>query len=95
MRILTIHDSHNASICEVENNKIIYFQEAERLNRIKKSHNWEILLEKYKNKKFNEIIFVFAHGPQGYNNNYNSNTEQVIKNVFNFFNNKKPIHKIT
>lgn len=86
MRILTIHDSHNASICEVENNKIIYFQEAERLNRIKKSHNWEILLEKYKNKKFNEIIFVFAHGPQGYNNNYNSNTEQVIKNVFNFFN---------
>ena len=57
-KILALHDSHSASICEIENNKIIYFQEAERLNRKKKSGDWLILLDKYKNKSFDTVIFA-------------------------------------
>ena len=45
-RILAVHNSHNASICEIDKGNIIYFQEAERLNRFKKSNNWEILFNK-------------------------------------------------
>jgi len=59
-RILAIHNSHNASICEINNDKIVYFQEAERLNKKKRSENWNILLDKYKNKEFDKIIFVSA-----------------------------------
>ena len=57
-KILALHDSHSASICEIENNKIIYFQEAERLNRKKKSGDWLILLDKYNNKSFDTVIFA-------------------------------------
>ena len=57
-RILALHNSHNASICEINNGDIIYFQEAERLDKKKKSFNWQILLEKYQNKTFDKIIFV-------------------------------------
>ena len=59
-RVLSIHNSHNASICEIKDNTIIYFQEAERLDKIKKSSNWVILLDKYKNQTFDEIIFINA-----------------------------------
>jgi|TARA_R110000765_G_scaffold43132_1_gene90601 carbamoyltransferase len=59
-RILAVHNSHNASICEIDKGNIIYFQEAERLNRFKKSNNWEILFNKYRNQKFDKIIFVEA-----------------------------------
>jgi carbamoyltransferase len=57
-RILALHNSHNASICEIDDNNIIYFQEAERLDGIKRSTNWPILLHKYKNQNFDKIIFV-------------------------------------
>ena len=60
-RILAVHNSHNASICEINNNKIVYFQEAERLIKKKKSSYWPILFNKYKNQKFNKIIFVDAN----------------------------------
>ena len=56
--ILAIHDSHNASICEINNNNIIYFQEAERLDKRKKSSYWPVLLNKYRDKTFDTIIFV-------------------------------------
>jgi len=59
-RILAVHNSHNASICEINNNDIIYFQEAERLDRSKKSKNWEILFDKYRDQKFDKIIFLQA-----------------------------------
>ena len=61
--ILAIHNSHNASVCEIKNDNIIYYQEAERLDKNKKSSNWEILLEKYEGKNFDKIIFVntFEH----------------------------------
>lgn len=85
-RILAIHDSHNASVCEINNDKIIYFQEAERLDKWKRSTNWEILLKKYANERFNEIVFVYAVGPKGYKNDYTEDTKQKIKDVFNFFN---------
>jgi len=64
--ILAIHNSHNASICEIKDDSIIYFQEAERLDRNKKSSNWQILLEKYKGKNFDKIIFVntFEHNKE-------------------------------
>jgi carbamoyltransferase len=60
MRILSIHNSHNASICEINNNEIIYYQEAERKTKEKKSQNWTVLLDKYKNQSFNKIIFSNA-----------------------------------
>tara|TARA_R110002060_G_scaffold78362_1_gene91443 strand:- start:1647 stop:3218 length:1572 start_codon:yes stop_codon:yes gene_type:complete len=57
-RILAIHNSHNASICEINNGNIIYFQEAERIDRRKKSHNWSILFRKYKDQQFDKIVFA-------------------------------------
>ena len=57
-RILAVHNSHNASICEIDNNNIVYFQEAERINRKKRSNNWSILFNKYKDQKFDKIIFA-------------------------------------
>ena len=59
-RILAVHNSHNASICEINNGDIIYFQEAERIDRKKKSENWKILFNKYKDQQFDKIIFVDA-----------------------------------
>jgi len=59
-RILSIHNSHNSSICEIKDNTIIYFQEAERLDKIKRSSNWTILLNKYQNQIFDQIIFINA-----------------------------------
>tara|TARA_R110002153_G_C13286895_1_gene494582 strand:+ start:49 stop:1611 length:1563 start_codon:yes stop_codon:yes gene_type:complete len=58
MRILALHNSHNASICEINNGNIVYFQEAERLDKSKKSDNWPILLNKYSNQNFDKIIFI-------------------------------------
>ena len=49
MITLSVQNSHNASICETNNNEIVYFQEAERLDGVKKSNNWLILLQKYAN----------------------------------------------
>jgi len=60
LRVLSIHDSHNSSICEINKGNIVYFQEAERLDKNKKSKNWPVLLEKYKNQNFDKIIFVHA-----------------------------------
>ena len=54
-RILALHDSHNASICEINNNEIIYYQEAERINKEKKTKNWTVLFEKYKDENFDKI----------------------------------------
>ena len=59
-RVLALHNSHNASICEINNQKIVYFQEAERIDRIKKSPNYRVLLNKYKDQKFDKIIFINA-----------------------------------
>jgi len=59
-RILALHNSHNASICEINDNKIIYFQEAERLNGKKKSNDWKVLLKKYKNENFDKVIFIYS-----------------------------------
>jgi len=56
--VLALHDSHNASICEMNKGNIIYFQEAERLNKEKQTIDWKILLNKYENKFFDKIIFV-------------------------------------
>jgi carbamoyltransferase len=74
MKILALHDSHNASICEINDGNIVYFQEAERLDKNKKSSNWEILLEKYKNENFDKIIFVHT-GPDN-----NESYKKFIKN---------------
>lgn len=71
--VLALHNSHNASICEINDGDIIYFQEAERLNKIKKSRDWTILLEKYKNKTFDKVIFI--HTLEKYNESY----ENLIK----------------
>jgi DNA polymerase I-like protein with 3'-5' exonuclease and polymerase domains len=44
--VLALHNSHNASICEIKNKERVYFQEAERLDVGKHSKNWKILLNK-------------------------------------------------
>ena len=69
-RILAVHNSHNASICEIHNNDIIYFQEAERLDKKKKSNNWKVLLKKYKGQNFDKIIFVNAFLTADLKNNF-------------------------
>ena len=75
-RILALHDSHTASVCEIKNNKIVYFQEAERLDRNKKSGNWLILLNKYKDQSFDKIIFAITGSNDG-----NEFSEEQIKNL--------------
>jgi predicted NodU family carbamoyl transferase len=57
-RIVAFHDSHNSSVCEIKNQEIIYVQEAERLDGVKRSSNIEILVEKYKNQHIEKIIFA-------------------------------------
>ena len=81
-RVLAIQNSHNASICEINDNVIVYFQEAERLDKIKKSNKWEILLYKYKNETFDNVIFVYSY-PGKF---LNKDTEENVKHILNNFN---------
>lgn len=78
--VLALHDSHNASICEINDGNIVYFQEAERLDKKKKSLDWKILLKKYKNKNFDKIIYVHAH------ENNTESFRQYIKDHLLFLN---------
>jgi len=66
MRILAVHNSHNASICEIKDGEIIYFQEAERINRIKKSHVWTDNLHNYRDQHVDKFIFVYASESNGW-----------------------------
>ena len=66
-RILAVHNSHNASICEINNNKIVYFQEAERIDKNKKSKDFFVLFQKYKNQKFDKFILVMHYNLNKYN----------------------------
>ena len=66
-RILAVHNSHNASICEINNNKIVYFQEAERIDKNKKSKDFFVLFQKYKNQKFDKFILVIHYNLKKYN----------------------------
>ena len=77
MRVLSLHDSHNASICEINNNEIIYYQEAERINKEKKTNNWTVLFEKYQDECFDKIIFVFSYNPK------NQSVIKILKNILN------------
>jgi carbamoyltransferase len=77
MRVLSLHDSHNSSICEINNNEIIYYQEAERINKEKKTNNWTILFEKHKNEYFDKIIFVFAFVDR------QENLIKILKDILN------------
>ncbi len=60
MITLSVQNSHNASICETNNKEIVYFQEAERLDGVKKSKNWSVLLQKYINSKIDKFIFIHS-----------------------------------
>jgi carbamoyltransferase len=84
MRILALHDSHNASICEINNNDIIYYQEAERIDKKKKSENWTFLFKKYQDEYFDKIIFVFT---------YNVKDETLIKVLKEILNKKNLKYK--
>jgi len=79
MITLSVQNSHNASICETNDNEIVYFQEAERLDGIKKSTNWTILLRKYTNTKIDKFIFV--HSSSDY-----PTDKQHIENVLQQYN---------
>ena len=76
-----MHDSHNSSICEIDNNTIVYYQEAERINKKKKTNEWSVLFKKYKNEYFDKIIFVFSF----------SSEDSLIKNSLQNILNKKNI----
>ena len=84
--VLAFHDSHNASICEINDGNIIYFQEAERLDREKRSDNWLVLLNKYRDKNFDTIIFaavdICKHGWFKSDKEY----EQSVKNQLTLHN---------
>jgi len=77
--ILAIHNSHNASVCEIKDGDIIYFQEAERLDKNKRSPNWLVLLNKYKDKNFDTIVFVLCGDAWEKNNKeYKQNIENKL-----------------
>ena len=69
-RIVAFHDSHNASVCEIKNKEIIYVQEAERLDRSKRSTNIEVLVEKYKNQPETSDRERFRFGYNAAKGNY-------------------------
>jgi len=61
-RIVAFHNSHNASVCEIKNKEIVYSQESERINNIKKSNNLSVLINKYKQKNIN-ILMLYQKIP--------------------------------
>jgi len=76
--ILALHNSHNASICEIKNKEIVYFQEAERLTQKKRSNDWKILLKKYINKNFDKIVFINSKTDSSYALITRENIEEIL-----------------
>ena len=81
LSVLALHDSHNASVCEINDGNIVYFQEAERLDKNKKSSNWKVLLEKYKNKTFDKIIFVHTGSKNNESHKKFIKNELLLRNI--------------
>ena len=80
-RIVAFHNSHNASVCEIKNKEIVYSQESERINNIKKSNNLSVLINKYKQQKVDKLIFL-NHGQSVSHDIDCNNVEYIHKHHF-------------
>lgn len=78
-RIVAFHNSHNSSVCEIKDKEIVYVQEAERLDGIKRSKNIEVLVQKYKNQHIEKIIYVTTE----FDNDPNSNLLKYFLEKYN------------
>lgn len=80
MKILGIQKNHQSSVALFENENLLYFNEEEKLLKIKKDYRFPFLCLKEIKKKFNKVDLVLL---TGYTNEGNSYIIQYLKNELN------------
>ena len=60
MKILGINFSHEASVCVIDGNNIVFYQEEQMLSGVKKDHRINYLWNELKNNYFDSIVFTRA-----------------------------------
>ncbi len=60
MKILGINFSHEASVCVIDGNDIVFYQEEQMLSGVKKDHRINYLWNELKNNYFDSIVFTRA-----------------------------------
>jgi carbamoyltransferase len=80
MKVLGIQKDHNSSVAFFKNEKLLYFNQEERLSRLKKSSNFPFLCMKYIKNKFKEVDKVLI---TGYDNNGVDVIVQYLKHELN------------
>ena len=76
MKILGIHIDHQASACVIENGKLIYYNQEERLSKLRKDGRFPFYCIDQIKQKFNKIDYCAVTG-------YNINTGQ--NEIFNLY----------
>lgn len=89
MKILGIQKDHNSSVAFFENEKLLYFNQEERLSKLKRASNFPFLCVKDIKNKFNEVDKVLI---TGYDNNGLDTIVQYLKHELNLI---KDIEKQT
>ncbi len=84
MKILGIQKDHNSSVAFFENEKLLYFNQEERLSKLKKASNFPFLCVKDIKNKFNKVDKVLI---TGYNNNDLDTIVQYLKHELNLIEN--------
>lgn len=80
MKVLGIQKDHNSSVAFFKNEKLLYFNQEERLSRLKKASNFPFLCMKYIKNKFKEVDKVLI---TGYDNNGVDVIVQYLKHELN------------
>lgn len=89
MKILGIQKNHHSSVALFENENLLYFNEEERLLKIKKDYRFPFSCLKEIKKKFNEVNLVLL---SGYTNEGNNFIFQYLKNELNLITQKNQIN---
>jgi carbamoyltransferase len=77
MKVLGLNLSHNASCAIIENGKLIFFIEEERLSKIKKDISIKKIIKNLKNQYFDYIVYTGFDINNGVINYY----EKLLKNL--------------
>ncbi len=89
MKILGIQKNHHSSVALFENENLLYFNEEERLLKIKKDYRFPFLCLKEIKKKFNKVDLVLL---TGYTNEGNNYIFQYLKNELNLITQKNELY---
>lgn len=80
MKVLGIQKNHNSSVALFENENLLYFNQEERLSKIKRDSSFPFLCLNEIKKQFDKVNMVLL---TGYNNEGNTYIFQYLKNVLN------------